>query len=54
MNYLFKGKTRFMEIYFYMKCSTIIYYYSDGSTCILRHNMTYLDWELILFEEEKL
>ncbi len=25
----------------------------DGSTYILRHDMTSLDWELILFEEEK-
>ncbi len=25
----------------------------DGFTYILRHDMTSLDWELILFEEEK-
>ena len=25
----------------------------DGSTYILRHDMISLDWELILFEEEK-
>ena len=25
----------------------------DGSTYILRHDMTSLDWELILFEEKK-